>query len=321
MAVNSDKPARWKEDIGASVDLYNDWFIRFAPETFRATRRETTGQVEVAFAQTANLTLLNPDVLSAHPEILPILRMSTCPPIARDRLIGLSGTSPQLVRCMELDKCLPRRLGKAVISSGLVSICKTIDSMLDPDILVWRGSSRPPAPGDVHRAATIIADRLCGSVADPIVRNAQERRQLAAIAAWLTERGYRQVSAGEFEGLYEMPPSSFAFRLNVPVSLGDGKGKQINIPIDVVVKPHGADSRSLPVMIEAKSAGDFTNVNKRRKEEATKMAQLRANYGPSISFALFLCGYFDSGYLGYEAAEGIDWVWEHRIDDLVGLGI
>ena len=33
-------------------------------------------------------------------------------------------------------------------------------------------------------------------------------------------------------------------------------------------------------------------------------------------FGLFLCGYFDSGYLGYEAAEGIDWVWEHRIDDL-----
>jgi hypothetical protein len=31
---------------------------------------------------------------------------------------------------------------------------------------------------------------------------------------------------------------------------------------------------------------------------------------------LFLCGYFDSGYLGYEAAEGIDWVWEHRISDL-----
>ena len=35
-----------------------------------------------------------------------------------------------------------------------------------------------------------------------------------------------------------------------------------------------------------------------------------------VRFALFLCGYFDSGYLGYEAAEGIDWIWEHRIDDL-----
>lgn len=29
----------------------------------------------------------------------------------------------------------------------------------------------------------------------------------------------------------------------------------------------------------------------------------------------------DSGYLGYEAAEGIDWVWEHRIDDLAPFGL
>ena len=36
---------------------------------------------------------------------------------------------------------------------------------------------------------------------------------------------------------------------------------------------------------------------------------------------LFLCGYFGSDYLGYEAAEGIDWVWEHRIEDLLKLGL
>ena len=29
-----------------------------------------------------------------------------------------------------------------------------------------------------------------------------------------------------------------------------------------------------------------------------------------------MCGYFDAAYLGYEAAEGIDWIWEHRIEDL-----
>lgn len=67
------------------------------------------------------------------------------------------------------------------------------------------------------------------------------------------------------------------------------------------------------MLVEAKSAGDFTNINKRRKEEATKTNQLRRTYGTDVRFILFLCGYFDSGYLGYEAAEGIDWVWEHRI--------
>jgi type II restriction enzyme len=75
------------------------------------------------------------------------------------------------------------------------------------------------------------------------------------------------------------------------------------------------------MMIEAKSAGDFTNVNKRRKEEATKVGQLRRKHGKGVRYLLFLCGYFDSGYLGYEAAEGIDWVWEHRMDGLAKLGL
>jgi hypothetical protein len=74
-------------------------------------------------------------------------------------------------------------------------------------------------------------------------------------------------------------------------------------------------------MVEAKSAGDFTNTNKRRKEEAKKFSQLRSTCGEDVCYIVFLCGYFDSGYLGYEAADGIDWVWEHRIEDLEQLGI
>ena len=51
------------------------------------------------------------------------------------------------------------------------------------------------------------------------------------------------------------------------------------------------------------------------------MHQLQATYGENLRYVLFLCGYFGSDYLGYEAAEGIDWVWEHRIDDLAKLGL
>jgi len=100
-----------------------------------------------------------------------------------------------------------------------------------------------------------------------------------------------------------------------------GTTKKVNIPIDVVIQPKVLRLNRLPVLIEAKSAGDSTNTNKRRKEEATKIHQLRQAYGPEIQLILFLCGYFDSGYLGYEAAEGLDWIWEHRIEDLRRLGI
>lgn len=95
----------------------------------------------------------------------------------------------------------------------------------------------------------------------------------------------------------------------------------VNIPVDLAVKPKNADEGSMPIMVECKSAGDYTNTNKRRKEEAMKMAQLRNTYGAGITYVLFLCGYFDCGYLGYEAAEGIDWIWEHRAEELLKLGL
>ena len=117
-----------------------------------------------------------------------------------------------------------------------------------------------------------------------------------------------------------MTPGTYTFQLNVPVFQQDS-GKSIKLPVDAVVMPKVARVGDFPLLVEAKSAGDFTNVNKRRKEEATKVKQLRANYGENVRFVLFLCGYFDSGYLGYEAAEGIDWVWEHRIDDFREFGL
>lgn len=116
-----------------------------------------------------------------------------------------------------------------------------------------------------------------------------------------------------------METGTFSFRTNAVVK--NTKGKKVNMPIDAVVQPLTAKPGEMPVLIEAKSAGDFTNTNKRRKEEATKIRQLRTTYGDAVRFVLFLCGYFDSGYLGYEAAEGIDWIWEHRIEDMEQLGI
>jgi len=118
----------------------------------------------------------------------------------------------------------------------------------------------------------------------------------------------------------EMQGGMYALRLNVPARQ-EASSRTVNIPVDVVVKPMAEPATQLPLLVEAKSAGDYTNVNKRRKEEATKVGQLRETYGEDVRFVLFLCGYFDSGYLGYEAAEGIDWVWEHRVDDFSGFGL
>lgn len=156
MAVNLDKPHLWKEDTQASVDHYNQWFMKFAPKAFRDTRVRVTKSVERAILDSDDMRNLSPELLLSRPGILPTLRMSCCPPLAVDRLVGLARASKNLVKNME---------------------------------------------------------------------------------------------------------------------------------------------------------------------EAKKISQLKATLGQDICYIVFLCGYFDSGYLGYEAADGIDWVWEHRIEDLEQLEI
>ena len=48
MGINLDKPHLWKRDINASVDLYNTWFMDFAPKAFREIRVSTAKSVEQA---------------------------------------------------------------------------------------------------------------------------------------------------------------------------------------------------------------------------------------------------------------------------------
>ncbi len=144
MGINRDKPDLWESDIKASVDLYNEWFMEFAPKAFRDTRISTACKVESALLNSNYLLNISPDLLKNHPEILPILRMSTCPPIARDRLVGLSGVSKSLVENME-DSNNPRvspRMSKSMLYDQLTKISTTIIKMADRDIFVWLDEKR-----------------------------------------------------------------------------------------------------------------------------------------------------------------------------------
>ena len=124
---------------------------------------------------------------------------------------------------------------------------------------------------------------------------------------------YHYLSHAHIPDINHLQPGTYTFGYNIPVRSGR---TSVNVTADCLVQPKHAEQGRLPIILEAKSAGDFTNTNKRRKEEAQKLNQLQRTFGGGIQFLLLLCGYFDSGYLGYEAAEGIDWIWEHRINDL-----
>ncbi len=223
---------------------------------------------------------------------------------------------------MERHNSLPVRMSIQDIDKNLEKIGKLIEKMADSDVFGWLDNGVDPTEQELFRAASVVADRLCGAISNPIIRNAQENRQLAVIGDWLTAQGYRTAKAdGDGTTTYDkMQPGTYIYRLNVSV-VQRGATRNLNIPVDAVVMPKTSKTGEFPLLIEAKSAGDFTNVNKRRKEEAAKMSQLRATFGSAARYILFLCGYFDVGYLGYEAAEGIDWVWEHRTSDLSKFGL
>lgn len=314
MSINADKPHLWKADVEQSIDFYNDWFLRFAPETYRKQRRATAKRVTESLKKTRFLDDVAPTVLAENPNILPVLRMSCAPPLARDRLMGLAYVSKNLIESMEgkgnRAGRVPPRMPREELMEHLGRISEIISELADRDLFPWLETGCSPSKKTVERAATVVADRLCGAIADPIIRNAQEVRQLDAMRKWLESKGYRHISAKDIDNLTDMPSGTFTFRMNVKVGTG---AHQNNIPVDALIQPMFAENE-VPIFVEAKSAGDATNTNKRRKEEAQKYNQLKKKFGP-VPFVLFLCGYFEAGYLGYEASEGIDWVWEHRIAD------
>ena len=317
-SINKKKSERWKADVQQSVMFYNNWFLNFAPATYINARQEAINKVESAFQKTQCFNLLSIDILKSAPESIQILRMATTPPLARDRLIGLANITDNLMEKMEKG-LFPPKMKQEDIDKSLCRIIDIINSLLDLDIMPWLERKSIPQERDRLLATHVIGDRVCGSLSDPIIRNEQEHRQLISISNYLNEKGYTFIESKEIAEFKSMIPGTYTYHLNVPVKMG--RKKIVKMPIDVVIKRKDAKTGELPVLIECKSAGDFTNTNKRRKEEATKIEQLRDTYGKNVEFILFLCGYFDSGYLGYEAAEGIDWIWEHRIEDFKKAGI
>lgn len=310
-SINNRNIESWKADVRESVLFYNGWFMKFAPAAYVGARKSAIEKVGKVFEVTDNFRKFSGSFFAERPEATAILRMATTPPLARDRLAGLADVPRALIKSLE-----EGRTSNDV--AALDRISNIVERLLDRDIMPWLNGGNA-GKRDLEVASAIIGDRLCGSLADPIVRNEQERRQLESIDRFLSERGYSRVYAKDIADFRAMQAGTYAHHLNVPARLV--RRKMVKIPVDVVIMRKDAKTGELPLLMECKSAGDFTNTNKRRKEEAVKVAQLKDTYGSGVEFVLFLCGYFDSGYLGYEAAEGIDWVWEHRIEDLEKAGV
>jgi hypothetical protein len=187
-------------------------------------------------------------------------------------------------------------------------MCDFLCPLLDPVLFRWLGDDRAPTAEERDRATLVIGERLASAFYLPVLRNAQEARQRELLRAYLEGEGLRESQARPFE----MPRGTFCFGRDVKVIRGDGAPQKL--PVDCVVAP--LDEQLPLACVELKSAGDYTNVNKRRKEESDKSEALRRAHGDDAVFLLQLFGYFGHPYLGFEAAAGIDWAWDHRLGDL-----
>lgn len=313
MEANIRQTDLWKTDSWKSVECYNNWFTNFAPQAFLTARKGSLNKVLEMFSITNDLRSITIDNILLYPTIMKVLRMVTAPPLAQDRLVGLSYTKKSILKALE-DGRIPKGSDSTDVRESIARLIAVIERMMDKDLFPWLGSNTI-TPQQRKRSASIVADRLTGVISDPIIRSAQENRQLTAISEYLKSKGYTYLH--KVESFLDMPPKTFCFHVNVPIYIR--QDKKVNMPIDVVIQT--TENAKYPLLVECKSAGDFTNTNKRRKEEGIKITQLKETYGEEIKLCLFLCGYFDTGYLGYEAAEGIDWIWEHRISDFEKLGI
>jgi len=106
--INNKNTERWNEDVQKSVMFYNDWFLNFAPDTYINARKDAINKVESAFQKTECFNSLSIHMLKNAPESITILRLSTTPPLARDRLVGLANISKNLIEKMEEGRFPPK---------------------------------------------------------------------------------------------------------------------------------------------------------------------------------------------------------------------
>jgi XamI restriction endonuclease len=306
MPNRAKDPQLWEPDIARSVDEYNTWYLAHSPGIWADARGRAVEVAAQAMDETDNFREFTPDSLQAFPGALVVARAAVSPMMARDRLIGFAGVSGNLVRSMELQNLVPPRLRD--VRSQLELLSSFLVTKLDPGLFPWIEEGRDPTAAERDKTLLVLGERLTRAFYDPELRNEQERRQKVLMRAYLQASGFRESA----EAAFALPAGTFGMGRNI-VGIREDGGAQ-NLPTDCVIRPREPD---LPlVCVEMKSAGDFTNVNKRRKEESDKHAALHRAHGDAVVMLLQLFGYFDRTYLAFESSAGLDWAWDHRLDDL-----
>jgi hypothetical protein len=308
--TNADQSRRWRPDLSSAQASFDAWFVTGGRKAYQEARRAAAAEFHWLLDATDQLRGVTGDLLREAPRALGTLRMTAAPPMARDRLAALARVDRPVINALEQGR-MPARISMSELDAQLGRICAVLEKAVDPDVFTWLGSTSPPTEAERSRSALVVADRRCDSVADQIVRQAIRDRQGDLLRHWLEERGYREAPDPGVD-LNTMPPGSFRLG-SVPVQEQGGRN---GTRVDAVIR--GAPGRQQRLLVlKAISAADLTTDRRGRLVHRAPLpvpaedAELLLLLGPAV----------DLGYLQDRADEGVDWIWEHRIEDLALAGV
>lgn len=305
--MNSKLPESWEADRVLAKEEIINWLAEAISTAH--SRSVIEAKITESFALLESLEDLSKAIV-ANPRILTALRALTRRDIGTSQTATFLGVGTSMFESIEREE----RPVKPIASRIEALLRKELDESLAP----WILEGRKPTDAERTRSVIVAADRILRRSTSTELRYKHEPRQLSKLESFLKSRGYTEVQGKNItDPRNDMKQGTFAFRVNIDGTTVDGVTLKQNV--DTLIMPISKSGNFLPIFLEAKSMTDEVNPNKRQKEEAQKVDNVRRRWQTSeekLNFVLLLGGTVPRRYLEVEAGSGLDWIWEHRVQDL-----
>ena len=305
--MNATSSENWERDRVIAKEEIIDWLA--ITTSTKNSRSLIENQISKLLDELSNLNSVEKAILK-NPKILTSLRSLTRRDIGTSQIATFLGVGTSMYEAIE-------RAEKPV-SPILVQLVSLLKKELDESLAPWIVEGRSPTKDEMNRSVIVAADRILKRSTSTELRYKHEPRQLDKLKEYLDSKGFKEVNGtGILNPRKDMKQGSYAFRVNIDGLTVDGVTLKQNV--DTLIMPFSKSPGVLPIFLEAKSMTDEVNPNKRQKEEAQKVDNVRRKWqgkDERLNFVLLLGGTVPRRYLEVEAGSGLDWIWEHRVHDL-----
>lgn len=305
--MNAKNPERWEDDRVIAKKEIISWLAEAADaKDLRISIEQKTRKVLEKIVGVKSLK----QVILDDTGSLTVLRSLTRRDIGASQMATFLETTTNNLESVEAG----RKTSDHIADSAEEILLKE----LDQSISGWILEGKKPTDEEFNRALWIASDRILRRSTSTDLRYKHEPRQLEKLENFLRGEGYTPVESSSIkEPRSGMPKGTYAFRVNIQGQTSDGLA--LMQTVDALIKPFSRSDNLLPIFLEAKSMTDEVNPNKRQKEEAQKVESARRRWQTEterLNFILLLGGTVPKRYLQVEAGSDLDWVWEHRVEDL-----